>query len=95
MESLFPLGIEQYLIGGLLVGLGISFVYIMTGLVSGVSTTSTWSFFSRDTTSFFRREKISRFTNLASFFGHWLDAWWSCISCFLSTEVNLQSLHFQ
>ena len=60
MESLFPLGIEQYLVGGLLVGLGISFVYIMTGLVSGVSTafTSTWSFFSRDTTSFFRREKF-------------------------------------
>tara|TARA_B100000745_G_scaffold47277_1_gene28402 strand:+ start:9540 stop:10007 length:468 start_codon:yes stop_codon:yes gene_type:complete len=60
MESLFPLGIGQYLIGGLLVGLGISFVYIMTGLVSGVSTTftSTWSFLSRDTTSFFRREKF-------------------------------------
>ena len=60
MESLFPLGIEQYLVGGLLVGLGLSFVYIMTGLVSGVSTafTSTWSFFSRDTTSFFRREKF-------------------------------------
>ena len=60
MESLFPLGIEQYIVGGLLVGLGISFVYITTGLVSGVSTTftSTWSFFSRDTTSFFRREKF-------------------------------------
>ena len=73
MESLFPLGIEQYLIGGLLVGLGISFVYIMTGLVSGVSTTftSTWSFFSRDTASFFRREKFlaSRTWRLSLFTG--------------------------
>lgn len=60
MESLFPLGIENYIIGGLLVGLGISFVYIMTGIVAGVSTTftSTWSFFSKNNSSFFRREKF-------------------------------------
>lgn len=60
METLFPLGIENYIVGGLLVGLGISFIYIMTGLVAGVSTTftSTWSFFSQNKSSFFRREKF-------------------------------------
>jgi len=46
IETLFPNGIEQYLIGGLLVGVGISSVYILTGRVAGASTvfTSTWSY---------------------------------------------------
>lgn len=45
-EVLFPLGVSQYLIGGLLVGLGIAIPYVLTGLVTGVSTvfTSTWSY---------------------------------------------------
>lgn len=60
MESLFPLGIHHYLLGGLLVGLGIAFIYLMTGLVAGVSTTftSTWSFLPGKETSFFKREKF-------------------------------------
>ena len=46
IELLFPNGTEQYLIGGLLVGIGISIPFIMTGLVAGASTvfTSTWSY---------------------------------------------------
>lgn len=45
-ETLFPLGIEQYIFGGLLVGLGIGIPYIFTGTVAGVSTffTATWSY---------------------------------------------------
>ena len=60
MESLLPLGISHYLLGGLLVGLGIAVVYLMTGLVAGVSTTftSTWSFLPGRATSFFKREKF-------------------------------------
>lgn len=46
IETLFPLGINHYLLGGLLVGVGISIPFILTGLVAGASTvfTSTWSF---------------------------------------------------
>ena len=61
METLFPLGIEQYLVGGLLVGSGIVFIYLMTGIVAGVSTTftSTWSFIFTDPASFFCRDKFT------------------------------------
>ena len=46
IESLFPLGVAHYIVGGLFVGLGISIPFILTGLVAGVSTTftSTWSY---------------------------------------------------
>lgn len=56
IESLFPLGVSQYLIGGALVGVGISIPFILTGLVAGASTvfTSTWSFCLKG--SFFQRE---------------------------------------
>lgn len=45
-ETLFPLGITHYALGGLLVGLGIAIPYIFTGVVAGVSTffTATWSY---------------------------------------------------
>lgn len=47
IENLFPLGIDHYVIGGLLVGVGISIPFILTGLVAGASTifTSSWSYF--------------------------------------------------
>ena len=38
VETLFPLDISQYVIGGLLVGVGISSVFILTGRVAGAST---------------------------------------------------------
>ena len=46
IETLFPLGLSQYIIGGLLVGAGISSIYILTGRVAGASTvfTSSWSY---------------------------------------------------
>lgn len=48
IETLFPLGIAQYLIGGLVIGLAVSFLYLATGLVGGMSTvfSSTWSYVS-------------------------------------------------
>ena len=47
IDVLFPLGLSQYLIGGLLVGVGISIPFILTGLVAGASTifTASWSYF--------------------------------------------------
>lgn len=46
IEALFPNGIEAYLLGGLLVGIGIAIPFLTTGLVAGASTifTSTWSY---------------------------------------------------
>jgi len=61
-ETLFPLGISQYAIGGLLVGIGIAIPFIFTGTVAGVSTffTSTWSYVHKG--SFFQSEwyRVSR-----------------------------------
>jgi uncharacterized protein len=49
MESLFPTGISHYLIGGALLGLGVSLLFITTGLIGGMSTvfTSSWGFVSK------------------------------------------------
>lgn len=49
MQQWFPNGIETYLVGGLLMGMAVSFAFAMSGLVTGMSTvfTSTWSFASR------------------------------------------------
>ena len=37
-SDLFPRGVTQYLVGGLLVGLGISVIYLGTGVIAGNST---------------------------------------------------------
>ena len=49
MESLFPLGLLHYAFGGVLIGLGVSLLYVATGLVGGTSSffSSTLSWFSR------------------------------------------------
>lgn len=49
IDSLFPLGIAHYLLGGILIGGAVSLAYLTTGLVTGMSSvfSSTWSFFSR------------------------------------------------
>lgn len=46
---MFPLGITGYLVGGLIIGLGVSMVYILTGLHATQSSffSSTLSYFSR------------------------------------------------
>lgn len=58
IETLFPLGIAHYLIGGLLIGAAVSFLFVTTGLVGGMSTffTSTWSYVSR--WSYFQRDEF-------------------------------------
>jgi uncharacterized membrane protein YedE/YeeE len=49
MPDLFPLGWQHYLAGGLLLGAGMSLLFISTGLIGGMSTvfTTVWSFFSK------------------------------------------------
>jgi uncharacterized membrane protein YedE/YeeE len=49
LEQLFPNGIQTYLVGGVLLGVAVSFAFAMSGLVTGMSTvlSSTWSFVSR------------------------------------------------
>jgi len=49
IDSLFPLGWAHYLAGGLLIGLGVSLLFVLTGWVGGMSTvfSSTWSYVSK------------------------------------------------
>jgi uncharacterized protein len=58
LESFFPNGIAHYLAGGVLIGLAVSFAYITTGLVTGMSTvfSSTWSYVS--TLPFFQEPRF-------------------------------------
>lgn len=44
--SLFPLGWQHYLLGGVLIGTGVALLFLLTGLVGGMSTvfSSSWSF---------------------------------------------------
>jgi uncharacterized membrane protein YedE/YeeE len=46
LSTLFPLGWEHYLAGGLLVGAGTALLFVTTGRIGGMSTvfSSTWSF---------------------------------------------------
>ena len=43
--QLFPLGWQHYLLGGLCIGTGVAVLFVLTGLVGGMSTvfSSTWS----------------------------------------------------
>lgn len=49
MKALFPLGWAHYLAGGLLIGLGVAWLFLSTGRIGGMSTvfTSTWSYVSK------------------------------------------------
>lgn len=44
--SLFPLGWQHYLFGGAFIGAGVALLFVLSGLVGGMSTvfSSTWSF---------------------------------------------------
>jgi uncharacterized membrane protein YedE/YeeE len=57
IDSLFPLGLSHYITGGLLIGLGVSLLFVVTGLVGGASSvySSVWSYFSK--ISFFQQEQ--------------------------------------
>lgn len=49
LNELFPTGMSHFALGGLLIGLGISLIFIATGLVAGASSvfSSSWSFVSK------------------------------------------------
>ncbi len=44
--TFFPLGWQHYLLGGLFIGAGVALLFVLTGLVGGMSSvfSSTWSF---------------------------------------------------
>ena len=49
MSSIFPVGWAHYLVGGLMIGLGVSWLFVSTGRIGGMSTvfSSTWSYWSQ------------------------------------------------
>lgn len=49
IQSIFPLGWQHYLIGGLFIGAGTSLLFVLTGRIGGMSTvfSSTWSYLMR------------------------------------------------
>ncbi|MDD5033220.1 MAG: YeeE/YedE thiosulfate transporter family protein [Methylococcaceae bacterium] len=57
-DQWFPQGIAHYLLGGLLIGSGVSLLYVSTGLVGGMSSffTTTWSYLSKR--PFFQQERF-------------------------------------
>jgi len=48
-HSLFPLGWQHYLLGGLFIGIGAALLFVLTGRIGGMSTvfSSTWSYLVR------------------------------------------------
>jgi len=58
MDALFPYGMQHYLAGGILLGIGVSLVFVLTGLVTGMSTffSSTWSYVSE--LPFFQQDRF-------------------------------------
>jgi len=58
MDALFPYGMQHYLAGGILLGIGVSLVFVVTGLVTGMSTffSSTWSYVSQ--LPFFQQDRF-------------------------------------
>ena len=58
MAALFPYGMQHYLAGGILLGIGVSLVFVLTGLVTGMSTffSSTWSYVSQ--LPFFQQDRF-------------------------------------
>jgi uncharacterized protein len=83
-STLFPLGWMHYLAGGLLIGTGVALLFVMTGLVGGMSTvfTSIWSFVTQR--PFFQQERFkgSRGWRLVYAVGLVLGAlaWWLLLS---------------
>jgi hypothetical protein len=58
IETLFPLGWQHYLLGGLTIGAGVALLYLFNGWVGGMSSvfSSSWSFvFKR---SFFQQDRF-------------------------------------
>ncbi|MGP1629529.1 MAG: YeeE/YedE family protein [Giesbergeria sp.] len=82
--TLFPLGWQHYLLGGALIGTGVALLFVLTGLIGGMSTvfSSTWSFVVR--APFFQQARFtdSRIWRLVFALGLVLGAllWWLAIA---------------
>lgn len=80
IETIFPAGWQHYLIGGLWIGAGVATLFLLTGLVGGMSTvfSSTWSYLSR--APYFQQARFtsSRLWRLVFALGLILGAalWW-------------------
>lgn len=59
LSTLFPLGWQHYLLGGLLIGAGVALLFVFTGLIGGMSTvfSSTWSWVVQR--PFFQQERLT------------------------------------
>jgi uncharacterized membrane protein YedE/YeeE len=92
LDTLFPLGMMHYIIGGLLIGAGVSLLFILTGLIGGMSTvySSVWSYTSK--ISFFQQpaHKDSRVWRLVYALGLILGAAaWFVFSDTATTATSL------
>jgi uncharacterized membrane protein YedE/YeeE len=60
-SSIFPMGMAHYLIGGLLIGAGVSWLFVSTGLMGGASSflTTVWTYVTKD-------ERFNTSSNLSS-----------------------------
>ncbi len=58
IDTLFPLGWQHYLLGGLTIGAGVALLYLFNGWVGGMSTvfSSAWSYFLQR--PFFQQERF-------------------------------------
>jgi uncharacterized membrane protein YedE/YeeE len=78
--SLFPLGWQHYLLGGVFLGLGAGLLFVMTGHIGGMSTvfSSTWSYLMRRPFFQQRRFVVSRGWRLVYALGLIAGAlvWW-------------------
>lgn len=96
MTHLFPLGWGHYLAGGLFIGAAVALLFVLTGLIGGMSTvfTSTWSWFSRR--PYFQQERFtaSRAWRLVFALGLVLGAgaWMLTLGQPLRTQVPLGQL---
>lgn len=93
MTELFPTGWGHYLAGGLLLGCGVALLFLLTGLVGGMSTvySSTWSFLSR--LPFFQQTEYvdSRIWRLAYAAGLVIGAfiWWRTLGPATRLSVSI------
>lgn len=80
VSNLFPFGWTHYLIGGLCIGLGVTLLFALTGLIGGMSSvyTTTWSYVTKH--AYFQQVKLvaSREWRLAYAAGLIVGAavWW-------------------
>jgi len=80
ISTLFPLGWQHYLAGGLVIGAGVALLFVLTGLVGGMSTifSSSWSWVVNR--SFFQQARFTESRNWRMVYGVGLilgaALWW-------------------